>query len=101
MKVGDAIANISEEWIKCISPANLRSGRIIVAPELTTREVAGMMDVTLWTVRKWIQDGKLKAYQVGKWGVWRIGIDDFASFRKESVEESMERYNQYRKMSTD
>ncbi len=44
----------------------------------TTQEIADMLKVAYMTVYRWIQDGKLEAYQVQKH--YRIKESDFQKF---------------------
>jgi excisionase family DNA binding protein len=43
---------------------------------LTPREVSGMLRVSTQTVRRWIKQGKLPAYRVGRaWRIKRADLD--------------------------
>jgi excisionase family DNA binding protein len=48
---------------------------------LTPGEVAGCLRVSIQTVRRWINAGKLPAYKVGR--AWRIKEADLQSWLKE------------------
>lgn len=39
-------------------------------PFLTPKEVSSLLQVSVYTVRRWIKDGELPAYKVGR--LWRI-----------------------------
>ena len=41
---------------------------------LTPKEVSELLRVSVYTVRRWINDGSLPAYKVGRG--WRIGKSD-------------------------
>jgi excisionase family DNA binding protein len=41
---------------------------------LTPQEVSDLLRVSIYTVRRWIKEGKLPAYKVGR--VWRISKTD-------------------------
>jgi len=41
---------------------------------LTPQEVSGLLRVSTQTVRRWIKEGRLPAYKVGR--AWRIKEDD-------------------------
>lgn len=47
---------------------------------LTVREVAALIKVSDSTVRRWIRDGSLNAYKVGKRGQLRIREEDLELF---------------------
>ena len=47
---------------------------------LTLREVAKAVKVSETTVRRWVRDGSLAAYKVGKRGQFRIRVEDLESF---------------------
>ena len=47
---------------------------------LTTSDAAELLKVTITTVQRWIQSGKLKAYQLpGERGKYRIKKEDLVS----------------------
>jgi excisionase family DNA binding protein len=43
-------------------------------PFLTPKEVSDLLQVSVYTVRRWIKQGELPAYKVGR--LWRINKDD-------------------------
>jgi excisionase family DNA binding protein len=45
---------------------------------LTPDEVAVRLKVSVFTVRRWIKQGELPAYQVGRG--WRVSADDLAQW---------------------
>jgi excisionase family DNA binding protein len=57
----------------------MQSKRSPVTPMLTTSEVAAILNVHINTVRRWSNQGTLKAYQLGPRGDRR--------FRREDIEE--------------
>ena len=57
----------------------IQSNRTPVTPMLTTSEVASILNVHINTVRRWSNQGTLKAYQLGPRGDRR--------FRREDIEE--------------
>ncbi len=57
----------------------MQSRRSPVTPMLTTSEVAAILNVHINTVRRWSNQGTLKAYQLGPRGDRR--------FRREDIEE--------------
>jgi len=48
----------------------------------TTSDVARISHVTGETVKRWLEEGKLKGYRVGTAGHWRILPKDLAFFLK-------------------
>jgi len=44
--------------------------RLQTQPFLTPQDVSDMLQVSVYTVRRWINQGKLPAYKVGR--LWRI-----------------------------
>lgn len=49
---------------------------------MTTREIAGMLNVSRVTVTRWIKTGQLKAFRLSEGGNYRILTDDFLAFLK-------------------
>lgn len=47
---------------------------------LTLREVAEAVKVSETTVRRWVRDGSLSAYKIGKRGQLRVKEEDLESF---------------------
>lgn len=47
---------------------------------LTLREVAAALKVSATTARRWVRDGSLAAYKVGKRGQLRVRDEDLESF---------------------
>lgn len=47
---------------------------------LTLREVADVVKVSETTVRRWVRDGALAAYKVGKRGQLRVREEDLETF---------------------
>jgi PTS system nitrogen regulatory IIA component len=45
---------------------------------LTVQEVSDLLRVSVYTVRRWIKEGTLPAYKVGRG--WRIGEADLAGW---------------------
>ena len=43
-------------------------------PFLTPQEVSDLLQVSVYTVRRWIKQGELPAYKVGR--LWRINKND-------------------------
>ena len=41
---------------------------------LTPKEVSSLLQVSVYTVRRWIKEGELPAYKVGR--LWRIEKED-------------------------
>lgn len=41
-------------------------------------EVAKELNVSYWTVRRWIKEGKLKGIKIG--GIWRIEDESYKKF---------------------
>jgi excisionase family DNA binding protein len=52
------------------STANLEQGPPELQEFLTPQEVAEILRVSVYTVRRWIKEGNLPAYKVGR--SWRI-----------------------------
>ncbi len=50
----------------------------------TTREIAAYCSVSFYTVIRWIERGKLKAFQLPGRGDYRITLDNFIIFLKEN-----------------
>jgi putative resolvase len=48
-------------------------------------EVAKLLDVTPWTVRQWIEHGKVKAHKVGR--EWRVRYEEVARLLGRQPEE--------------
>ena len=47
---------------------------------LSVKDVATMLDVNEWAVRKYINEKKLKAYKLGGGSLWRIYESDVHEF---------------------
>mgnify|MGYP006282149427 CR=1 FL=1 len=43
-------------------------------PFLTPKEVSDLLQVSVYTIRRWIKEGELPAYKVGR--LWRINKGD-------------------------
>lgn len=56
------------------STANLEQGPPEPKEFLTPQEVAEILRVSVYTVRRWIKEGDLPAYKVGR--SWRIEEDE-------------------------
>ena len=54
--------------------------RIAVTPMLTTSEVAAILNVHINTIRRWSNQGTLKAYQLGPRGDRRFRREDIDEF---------------------
>ena len=52
---------------------------------LTVRELTTALQVSDSTVRRWVRDGQLRAYKVGKRGQLRFSEDDISSFLQAQV----------------
>lgn len=52
----------------------------------TVKEVAETLKVSVWTVRKWITDEKLKSVRTGK--VYRISETHLTTFLKQAEQET-------------
>ncbi len=68
-----------------VSLANLRGANVNedeIGPMLTTSEVAQLLNVHINTVRRWSNQGTLKAYRIGSRGDRRFKKEDVASFLK-------------------
>lgn len=53
-----------------------------IGPMLTTSEVAQMLNVHINTVRRWSNQGLLKAYRIGSRGDRRFNKKDIVDFLK-------------------
>jgi len=53
-----------------------------IEPMLTTSEVARILNVHINTVRRWSNQGALKAYRIGSRGDRRFRKDDVDAFSK-------------------
>jgi excisionase family DNA binding protein len=51
-----------------------------IAPMLTTSDVARILNIHINTVRRWSNQGRLKAYRIGSRGDRRFQQEDIASF---------------------
>jgi excisionase family DNA binding protein len=49
---------------------------------LSVKDVATLLDVNEWAIRKYIREGKLKAYKLGGGSLWRIYESDVDAFVK-------------------
>jgi len=56
------------------------TNRIAVTPMLTTSEVAAILNVHINTIRRWSNQGTLKAYQLGPRGDRRFRREDIDEF---------------------
>ena len=50
-------------------------------PFLTPQEVSDLLQVSVYTVRRWIKQGELPAYKVGR--LWRINKGDLNQWLKQ------------------
>ncbi len=50
-------------------------------PFLTPKEVSDLLQVSVYTVRRWIKQGELPAYKVGR--LWRINKGDLNKWLKQ------------------
>lgn len=57
---------------------------------LTVRELTTALQVSDSTVRRWVRDGVLRAYKVGKRGQLRFSEEDVSSFLETQVAKSEE-----------
>ncbi len=63
-----------------------------IASLLTTSDVARLLNIHINTVRRWTNEGKLRAYRIGSRGDRRFQRADIASFlAQKSLEESQGR----------
>ncbi len=53
---------------------------------LTPKQVGNRLQVTEWTVKRWLRDGELKGVRLGRGGAWRTTEADVARFLEESTE---------------
>ena len=51
-----------------------------IAPMLTTSDVARILNIHINTVRRWSNQGRLKAYRIGSRGDRRFQQEDITSF---------------------
>lgn len=58
------------------TPMNLQT-----QPFLTPKEVSDLLQVSVYTVRRWIKQGELPAYKVGR--LWRINEGDLNQWLKQ------------------
>ncbi len=63
----------------------INANRTPLTPMLTTAEVATMLSVHINTVRRWTNNGTLKAYQLGPRGDRRFRREDIEQFLAERV----------------
>jgi excisionase family DNA binding protein len=56
-----------------------------IAPMLTTSEVARLLNVHMNTVRRWSNQGVLKAYRIGSRGDRRFRREDIVYFLSEEA----------------
>jgi excisionase family DNA binding protein len=48
------------------------------SPVLSVRDVASELDVSVWTIRIWVKEGKLPAYRFGKlYKISREALNEF------------------------
>lgn len=59
-----------------------------IDPMLTTSDVARLLNVHINTVRRWSNQGKLKAYRIGSRGDRRFQQEDIARFLSEQTRDS-------------
>ena len=53
---------------------------------LTPREVSEMLRVSVYTVRRWIKDGSLPAYKVGRgWRISELTMDEWLGRNRSAV----------------
>ncbi len=57
-----------------------------IASLLTTSDVARLLNIHINTVRRWSNEGKLKAYRIGTRGDRRFQQDDIAIFLAQKSE---------------
>lgn len=62
------------------------NNNIDIEPMLTTSEVARVLNVHINTVRRWSNQGLLKAYRIGSRGDRRFKKEDVISFYENSEE---------------
>jgi excisionase family DNA binding protein len=58
----------------------IHTNRVPVTPMLTTSEVAAILNVHINTVRRWSNQGTIKAYQLGSRGDRRFRREDIDEF---------------------
>ncbi|HHY38980.1 MAG TPA: helix-turn-helix domain-containing protein [Clostridia bacterium] len=47
---------------------------------LTAKRIAEELQVSYWTVLRWLREGRLKGYSIGGKAGWRIREEDFEEF---------------------
>jgi putative molybdopterin biosynthesis protein len=53
---------------------------------LTPQEVSGLLRVSVYTVRRWIKEGSLPAYKVGRgWRISEADIDEWLNRNQSTV----------------
>ncbi|MDD4230960.1 MAG: helix-turn-helix domain-containing protein [Dehalococcoidales bacterium] len=62
------------------------NNNVDIGPMLTTSEVARVLNVHINTVRRWSNQGLLKAYRIGSRGDRRFKKEDVISFYENSEE---------------
>jgi putative molybdopterin biosynthesis protein len=56
-------------------------------PFLTPEEVSDLLQVSVYTVRRWIKQGELPAYKVGRlWRIDKADLKDWLSHQRPSTE---------------
>jgi PTS system nitrogen regulatory IIA component len=49
-------------------------------PFLTPKEVSDLLQVSVYTVRRWIKEGELPAYKVGRlWRIDKVDLNEWLS----------------------
>ena len=53
---------------------------------LTPEEVSSLLRVSVYTVRRWIKEGRLPAYKIGRgWRIERVGLDEWLKQQRDTV----------------
>jgi len=70
-----------------------------IAPMLTTSDVARLLNIHINTVRRWSNQGRLKAYRIGSRGDRRFQQEDITSFLSQKSQKSKVKRNRSLKRS--
>ena len=77
---------VEQRLTKHLNPIKNVLNTLLVEKTYTISEVAAIMNKHHVTIRKWIEDGKLKATQYGRH--WEITQTDFDEFREKKNQHS-------------
>jgi len=70
-----------------------------IAPMLTTSDVAHLLNIHINTVRRWSNQGRLKAYRIGSRGDRRFQQEDIARFLSQKSQKAKGKRNRSLKRS--